>query len=336
MSTNQADTRNYFSRLSFGGVFERVFQVFGSAWGTFLCIHLITKLVSIGLSLLTIVIFIGTNYHKVANDYYYNSNQNINSEYLEGDDFYLNQYNNNNNQYNNGQGNVYGENQYAGSNSSSSYSYDDSSLGLAFLFFMLAELLIVYATDSIGNGASIYAVVSVYAGETPSVLDCFRAGFRKWWTLFGAMISIGLGLFTIFFFLWIFFLAALSANGGADPILLILFASAICSVIMMYVCVETFVVYPAIMVESCGPWQAISRSFHLLDNHFCDVFGILFLWGLFKFLVNGIVSSAFGGQNNAMPANESGSVRFDINLGGAGDGYISFALGVLFAAIGSM
>uniref|UniRef100_A0A7S3KY81 Uncharacterized protein n=1 Tax=Amphora coffeiformis TaxID=265554 RepID=A0A7S3KY81_9STRA len=293
-----------------GGIFERVFHVFGKAWVPLICVYFITNLASIGLSLLTLAFFIGTAYHQFGNEYYYNDDESNN---MYGDDVFGSQY----------------------SSSGSNRAYSDTA-GIAFLFFMITELVIVYSMQSIGDGASVFAAVSVYAGDSPTILGCFRAACRKFTTLFAAALSVGFGLLLVPLFLIILIMVVVVTTSGGDPTpwLFVLVPFAI--IYFIYIAIETFLVYPTIMVESCGPWQAISRSFHLVKDNFGEIFCTLFLWGFVKAIVNGIVSSSHAGQNNAISTDNSGGVRYDVNLGGAGDGFASFAIGVLFAAIGSV
>ena len=96
----------------------------------------------------------------------------------------------------------------------------------------------------------------------------------------------------------------------------------------VYILVVTYRTYPAIMVEGTVAVSGIRRSGSLSKGQFCHVFLVLFIWWLERCAVNTLVTSTFETNGDGIAA--------DLTFGSVGDGFLSIALAILFAALGSM
>lgn len=104
----------------------------------------------------------------------------------------------------------------------------------------------------------------------------------------------------------------------------------------VYFVVITYHTYSVAMIEDRGGWGSVRRSVSLNNQgHFGHVFLVLLLWFVVKSTLNALVSS-LSSHDAAGTYHESTGVTFDLTFGGAGDGFLSISLAILFAAVGSM
>ena len=73
---------------------------------------------------------------------------------------------------------------------------------------------------------------------------------------------------------------------------------------LLYMLICVYFVYPVIMVENKGPIDGLRRSYELAKGQWCEIFGILILWAIFKAILGYLLLTIaftgmdFGGEGN--------------------------------------
>ena len=198
------------------------------------------------------------------------------------------------------------------------------------------ELFILYLFQCVADAAIIRAVAEIYAGHTPSMLPCFWAAWKKAFSLLGSFFLVSVGLILLPFGLLAWNLQGLAQEGNYVPL------AVVGTVFGIYACVVGFLsyaMYPVIMVENAGPIVAVGRSMYLTGGNLFYVLCTLFMWGLFKLLINVLVTSLttmVTGNTGYATMSDDGDIHFDITFGNVGDGVVAFFLGVAMASMNSM
>ncbi|NND84679.1 MAG: hypothetical protein HKN46_05970 [Acidimicrobiia bacterium] len=139
----------------------------------------------------------------------------------------------------------------------------DEVLGL--FFDALLPSLFVGILNIIGlwliQGACTHAVSEVYAGRNPTWQDSLSAGFQRLPSLAGAVIMIGLGSLAGFVF---------------------------CFFPGVWLYIMWFITIPALVAERLGAWEAMTRSWELIQGTWWRTFGLAIVTSL----IVGIVSVA--------------------------------------------
>ena len=226
---------------------------------------------------------------------------------------------------------------------------DHSYVIITFVLPMTVELIVYYVVHCLADGANIHTATMVYLGKKPSMLNSFHASWSKLGSLLGSclLVLFGLILLPVFIVGLLFALIFGDVYGfieyqdNISGVIALLFLLVVSFwIYCIYISVYTFIMYPAIMIErQSSPIAcvgAVKRSFDLTsgNGHGWYVFCTLLLFVLCKTVINAIVSSLSRPTNAGTVA--EGSIRYDTNLGGGGDGIISVAFGILFASLGSM
>lgn len=193
----------------------------------------------------------------------------------------------------------------------------------------MIECLIYYCFSCIAHGATVWLATHLYLEQYPSILDGFSNAGTKvlalTWTL--ALISM-MAMIPL-----VIIVAAL----GQDSYIL---AFVLVFILVSFLQIVFYHVYPAIMVENAGPLQALSRSWEISSGHRCFIFGILFAWGLLRSLVGlfiGLIAST--GYKREFTFNEDYS-SYDVQVGYGWQYYVAqvldTSLGILFLALESV
>lgn len=141
--------------------------------------------------------------------------------------------------------------------------------GLALWGPMAAGFLLFLVIAPAATAAIAYGVVRKMRGESVTLGECFRKGFRRWVSVVGASILIGL-----------------LTMGG---LLLCVFPGLIATT-------GWFVAIPAVVVERISATDGMQRSWDLTRGHRLSVFGVIFVFGLLQQLteVPGYVVETLG------------------------------------------
>lgn len=151
----------------------------------------------------------------------------------------------------------------------------DLPKGALVAFLILTPLWCVVSL--VGTGAMIRGTAEVYAGETPKLLPCLQEGFRRACTLFQFGLMLFLGLFVASFVLGIVF-GILSIFAGENAHILVMVLSIPVSFFMtFYVMISFQMTPPTIVLERRTAYEAMERSWALMDGSRCYVFCALLL-----------------------------------------------------------
>ena len=229
------------------------------------------------------------------------------------------------------------------------YTYNDDSYSyvITFIVPIIVELIVYYVVHCLADGSNIHTAIMVYVGKKPNLMNSFYASWSKFSSVLGSCLLVGFGFILLpifivgilvnkFFIDEYGFIGYQNKTSGVIAFLFLLLVSF--SIYCAYVAVYTFVMYPAIMIERQTPIAcvgAVKRSFDLTSGNGWYVFCTLLLFFLCKSVINAVVSS-LSRPTNAGNFFINGTIRYDTNLGGGGDGIISVAFGILFASLGSM
>jgi len=193
------------------------------------------------------------------------------------------------------------------------------------LLFMIAFF---YLTQSIADGASIHAIALVYLGKKPGLYECLKTSVLNLGSLLLSWLVVMIGLILIPYLLIVTLVISVSGSNTAA----LIFVSVCFYMACVYVVVIMYFVYPVIMVEGKPAITSISRSVSLTSNHKCYIMSILILFTSAKLVINAVVSSIMRPGDAYSAGN---GLSLDVNFGGAGDGIVAVAFGILFAAFGS-
>jgi hypothetical protein len=164
--------------------------------------------------------------------------------------------------------------------------------------FILAGLLIILGVvggllQYLSQGALTAAVADSYLERPVSFSGAYRTMSQHIGPLLGAIglqVLIAIGIFAPIAL--IAFLAVLAAgNSGSDSGATAGICLAFCLIVpafalYAYVSVRLSVAVPAIMVESLGPRQGLRRSWGLILNSWWRTAGLLFLLGIFNYIIS--------------------------------------------------
>lgn len=171
---------------------------------------------------------------------------------------------------------------------------------------LLPFTLITVAFSAIQSGAIILGGLALLRGDQlPSVLEAFRAAFRRFFPLMGALILLSLVMAVAFIpiMLVVAFGAGLLSMAGANVIVGVV-AATIFFLVLVFLMLSAYarigLLTAIVLAESLGPVQALSRSQFLSSGSYlrqCVVFGLAGLIMLVPYLV--LLYFAFAFQQQA-------------------------------------
>jgi hypothetical protein len=167
----------------------------------------------------------------------------------------------------------------------------DAALGLGAAAILL--LLIVAAVVPLQTAAFTKAVSDRFLGRSASAGSCYRFAVKRWPALFAlGLIYLGLflGAVVVLAILVALLLLLVGPAGGAIAVLLGLVA--LVAGVIFYV--RLLVASPALVLEGCGPWDSIRRSWTLTSGHAGRAFGVLVSLVLVEVLVGALLGIVVG------------------------------------------
>lgn len=123
------------------------------------------------------------------------------------------------------------------------------------------------------SAALTSAGARIYANETFSLRQAYRAGARRYLSAFGAVFLQGLLIILPIVILGGCLLFAVSTNGASSPLIWVVFSLAI--PLVVFVLTKYAVTLPAIMVEGIGAGAGMSRSWLLTKKRFWHVASVI-------------------------------------------------------------
>jgi membrane-anchored glycerophosphoryl diester phosphodiesterase (GDPDase) len=135
----------------------------------------------------------------------------------------------------------------------------------------LTELLI----GPLMSGTLIWAVGSAYLRSSMDVKDALRAGFRKYISLFGNMLLVGIIMVIPVIMIGGCLMMALSGSDFGICIAMLLILP-----VFIYISVRLAFTYQLIIFDGQSAYAAIGRSWDLTDGWAVHIFGVIFLAGL--------------------------------------------------------
>lgn len=212
---------------------------------------------------------------------------------------------------------------------------DFSSL-LTYLVFAFGlggvQYLLVY---NLITGALANAISRSYLGESITVLDAYRLGWRR----YGALIGAAAVLFTLSMIaLVVIFgcsfgaigalIASDSSRGRVAAIIGVIFllfiGALIVGILVLFLGTRLVVTTQAIVVENCGPLAGLGRSWYLVGGSFWRTLLLLTLVGILTYLIA------------ALPATMVSFVLNAVNGGSVSTLMFNQAITVLFTQIGQL
>lgn len=157
--------------------------------------------------------------------------------------------------------------------------------------FYIFETFLFYCFSCLAHGAAVYFVAHFYLNQNPGIEDAFRKAFWKLHYLILVTILIIVIIIIPLIPLFALFFAQAYRNGTSHGMFFLFVAITLAW--QTFVVIRTYLVYPIIMAEGLNPWESFKRSWSLTNSGstFCYLFGVLFVWGLLKFLTGYALSA---------------------------------------------
>mmetsp|Transcript_135652 Transcript_135652/g.201744 ORF Transcript_135652/g.201744 Transcript_135652/m.201744 type:complete len:331 (+) Transcript_135652:24-1016(+) len=195
---------------------------------------------------------------------------------------------------------------------------------------VLIEILVISVIQCVGDAANIQAVAEILVGSEPTIASCFAEALHNLCALLAS--SFIVSVWFIFLpgacFAWILW--------DSGSLAAILWVALFYCTYVWFIVLLTYHVRSAIIVESNGPISGIVRSMQLVRENFCYTFCMLLIWAVTQFLINSLVTSLTNSNNQSNVSSENGSFQVDFTFGSAGDGIVSFVVGIFLSALGSI
>ncbi|MEH0111046.1 glycerophosphoryl diester phosphodiesterase membrane domain-containing protein [Tersicoccus sp. MR15.9] len=186
------------------------------------------------------------------------------------------------------------------SSSSTTISRSEASSVLASVPLLLLGELVIGLVAIVG-GAILQGALVIPVSR--AVLDQ-RTGFRQMWSLvrprIGSLIGLafllaaigvggGVALMIVFFVV----VAGISASNSspAGAVVMILLIGAAAGLVAAWLFTRLSVCGAVLVLEKCGPGQALARSWRLTKGNFWRVFGTLLLMGILAWLITAIAGA---------------------------------------------
>lgn len=190
-------------------------------------------------------------------------------------------------------------------------SFSDLPLNRLFLFFgvsLLLSLIQAVVVLQLINGALANAVSRRYLNQPVTVLGAYDLGISGIASLIGAglIVTLLVGMLSLLLFgcvigvfaLLIASVAQQSADTGIVVAILSIFGviggTIVASLLIALVAVRFLFVPQAIVLEHCGPLEALGRSWQLIRGSFWRVLGISILLGILVYILAAIPSGMLG------------------------------------------
>lgn len=164
--------------------------------------------------------------------------------------------------------------------------YDDVFTfdSFANLFVEMANWIIFYVAVCLADGATVRAVADLYVGEDRNVTAALAIGTaaQHLVQLVGACLVVTAALAVPLFVLLLIY-AGILMNGGGQQFFVVV---VLCTLALaLVVAVLTYHMYPVVIVEKAGIIESVQRSIRLTEGHRGEIFSILLLLNVFKFVL---------------------------------------------------
>jgi hypothetical protein len=185
-------------------------------------------------------------------------------------------------------------------------------------FLYILECSIYYCFICIARGASVWLAAHLYLHQRPTMMDAFRRAAKSAWPLIGSLLLTG----CLCVIPLIFVMLVVVYTIESMPQLMVLAVLGFLAY-ASWLHILFYHTYPAIMVEKLGPVVAMTRSYHLTEDHRCYILGVLLCWWLVRVVIGMVIASI----------HISGEVNSWVwYLGSA----LDVGCGILFAAVESV
>ena len=209
---------------------------------------------------------------------------------------------------------------YGNSYGDDDYQQTGTEMDAATITMSLVNSLILFVAMCLADGACIYVVANLYAGQPPfSALIAIGAVAEKIVPLVGSCLLVSTGLFVVCFAL-VLIIFLIIANGG-NAMGTYFFLMVVFFGVSLYVSIVTYLMYPAIVVENKGVVDSIKRSIQLTEGCLGKILAMLMIYGLLKMALGTVIVAVTISNTQA---------AFIVR------GLLSFCLNTFFLAIGAM